>query len=283
MKNLPALVAAICAAAVHAAGQTSEKPVLLIVGVPHFGNPNRDIVNTRVGDVTTPERQREIEAIVERLAAFRPTHVAVEWSADAQAQLDRRYDDYRGGRYQLGSSETDQIGLRLAARVGLDRVDAVDWLKAPPGQDADYDFPTWAEAHGQGPAWRAQVQQQQAEADATARLMVGTPVSSWIRRLNTPQARREMQRRYYAIARIGDNASNPGANWVGAWYARNLYILNNLTALAKRPQDRVVVIYGAGHGFLLDQQAREAGVFDVANPLDYLPSSVSDSSTRNPD
>ena len=90
--------------------------------------------------------------------------------------------------------------------------------------------------------------------------MVCTPVSSWLRRANTPQARSEMQRQYFEIARFGDNAANPAANWVGAWYARNLYILNNLTALAKQPQDRVIVIYGAGHGFLLDQQARGRGV-----------------------
>ncbi|MES2696432.1 MAG: DUF5694 domain-containing protein [Verrucomicrobiota bacterium] len=85
---------------------------------------------------------------------------------------------------------------------------------------------------------------------------------------------------YYEIARLGDNAANPGANWVGSWYARNLYILNNVTALAKRPQDRVVAIYGSGHGFLLDQQAREAGVFEVADTLAFLPTSPRDSWTN---
>jgi hypothetical protein len=39
----------------------------------------------------TRQRQREIEAIVERLAAFRPTHVAVEWAADKQDRLDKCY------------------------------------------------------------------------------------------------------------------------------------------------------------------------------------------------
>ena len=113
--------------------------------------------------------------------------------------------------------------------------------------------------------------------------MVCTPVSSWLRRVNTPPARSGAQRPYYEIARIGDNAANPGANWVGAWYARNLYILNNLTTLAMRPQDRVVAIYGLGHGFLLDQQAREAGIFEVADTLDFLPTSPRDSWTHCPE
>jgi len=281
MKTL-AVLALILPATVPAAAQAQDRPALLIVGTPHFGNPGRDIVNTRIADVTTPERQLEIEAIVEGLAAFRPTRVAVEWPVGAQARLDQRYADYRAGRYQLSANETDQIGLRLAARLGLERVDAVDWGENPPGRESDYDFPAWAEAHGRGDEWRARVQRQQAEADEVARLMACTPISSWIRRFNTPEARREMQRPYYAIARMGDNTANPGAAWVGTWYARNLRILNNLVALASRPQDRIVAIYGAGHGFLLDQQAREAGVFEVANTLDYLPASPRDAWTRCP-
>ena len=141
MKDLIAFTVAALAAILPAAAQTSDKPTLLLVGTPHFGNPGRDVVNVRVADVRTPERQREIEAIVERLAAFRPTHVAVEWAVDKQERLDRRYAEFRAGRYQLSANETDQIGIRLAARLGLDKVHAVDWLKAPPGGDVDYDFP----------------------------------------------------------------------------------------------------------------------------------------------
>lgn len=273
----------LAASAARAAPDEGRRPALLIVGVPHFGNPGRHVVNTRVDDVTTPERQREIEAIVERLAAFQPTRVAVEWPADAQARLDQRYADYRAGRYTLSASETDQIGLRLAARLGLDRVDAVDWNESAPGEDADYDFVAWAEEHGRGEEWRAWVRRQQAEADSGARLMACTPISSWIRRLNTLEARSDSQRPYYEIARMGDGAANPGAAWVGAWYARNLRILNNLTALADGPEDRVVAIYGSGHGYLLDQQAREAGVFEVADTLDYLPTSPRDSWTHCPE
>ena len=92
-----------------------------------------------------------------------------------------------------------------------------------------------------------------------------------------------MQRPYYEIARIGDAQATPGANWVGTWYARNLNILNSLTALARGPGDRVVAIYGAGHGSLLDQQAREAGTFEVADTLDYLPTSPGDAWTRCPE
>ncbi len=165
------------------------EPALLIVGTPHFGNPGRDVINTQVPDVLTPERQAEIEALVEKLAAFRPTRVAVEWSADKQARLDQRYADYRAGRYTLSPNEIDQIGLRLAARLNLARVDAVDSSDDPPGGWSSYDYPAWAEANGRGAEWRTRVDTMQRGADADARLMHCTPISGWVRRLNTPANR----------------------------------------------------------------------------------------------
>lgn len=280
------LLLAMVAAALVAGGSgraAASKPALLIVGTPHFGNPGRDVVNVRVPDVLSAERQREIEAIVERLAAFRPTRVAVEWPADDQARLDQRYADFRAGRFALTANERDQIGLRLAARLGLARVDAVDWSGDPPGQWADYDYPAWAEANGRGAEWRAWVGRFQAEADADARLMACTPVSAWIRKVNTPEYRSANHRSYFYIARIGEALGpNPGAAWVGTWYARNLRILNHLRALATNPEDRIVAIYGAGHGYLLDQQARESGDFEVADPLAWLPESPRDAWTACP-
>lgn len=276
MRTVLAIALALFAAPVAA----QEKPALLIVGTPHFGNPGRDIANAQVPDVTAAARQREIEAVVDALAVFRPTRVAVEWPAARQAELDRRYAEFRAGRYTLSADERDQIGLRLAARLNLARVDAVDWNENPPGADADYDFPAWAEAHGRGAEWQAHVRELQEMVAAETGLMACTPVSTWARRLNTPDYRRESQRFYYDIAQLGDAASNPGAAWVGSWYARNLRILNNLVALAPRPTDRVVAIYGAGHGFLLDQQARESGRWDVADTLAFLPASPRDAWTR---
>jgi hypothetical protein len=103
--------------------------------------------------------------LVDRLASFRPTHVAVEWETGEQAKLDQRYADYLAGRIKLDSDETDQIGLRLA-KLGLSRVDAVDWNQEPPGKDDDYDFPGWLKSHGRGAEWEHYQATAQRQADA---------------------------------------------------------------------------------------------------------------------
>src|SRR5580765_8121211 len=190
MKRLLALLGALAVASAAASAQGTPRPALIILGVPHFDNPARDTANARVPDVLTPARQREIAAIVNRLAAFRPTRVAVEWPAERQNDLDRRYADYSAGRRAASADEREQIGLRLAAQLGLPRVDAVDWNDNPPGADSSYDYPAWASAHGRGPEWRAWVDHLQAEADVRARLMACTPVSAWVRRVNGRDYRR---------------------------------------------------------------------------------------------
>ena len=58
-------------------GKTAGAQVL-VVGVYHMSNPRLDAVNVTADDVLAPKRQREIEQLAARLAAFRPTKVAVE-------------------------------------------------------------------------------------------------------------------------------------------------------------------------------------------------------------
>jgi hypothetical protein len=257
-------------AAVLLGAAAPPPPRLLVLGMPHFDNPARDIVNAHVEDVLTPARQREIERVVTALARTRPTHVAVEWPASAQAALDRRYADYRAGRYALRRDEVDQIGMRLAARLGLSRVDAVDWNEEPPGRDEDYDFVAWANAHGRGAEFAAANAAAQARTDRETALNRCRPVADWLRALNTPAYRAADDQAYFRIATFGDARANPGAAWVGAWHARNLRIAAMLREVAGRPGERTVAIFGAGHAGLLRDDAAGMG-FAVGDVLAVLP------------
>jgi hypothetical protein len=251
-----------------ATATVEARPQLLVVGFAHLDNPGLDLANVTVDDVLAPRRQAEIAGIVDRLAAFRPTRVAVEMKSARQPELDERYRAFRAGSYALGRSETDQIGLRLAARLGHDRVYAVDWNEMPPGTEADYDFVTYAPAHGKQSQLDALMAGAQAQAAALA--PGSTPLLDWLRGLNEPAALAASHRRYFEIARIGDASVNPGAAWVGSWYGRNLRIFANLVALAERPDDRVLVVYGQGHAFLLREFAAQSGAFVVADPVAVL-------------
>lgn len=77
---------------------------------------------------------------------------------------------------------------------------------------------------------------------------------------------------YFDIMRIGRGKEYTGANYLAWWYRRNLTILTNIVRLTDSPNDRILVIYGAGHSKLLNQFAKESGFYVVESPLKYLKS-----------
>jgi len=269
MRLCSAFLATIFAVAVSAAPSFAgprKEPDLLIVGTPHLANPSRDAVNGRVPDIASPERQREIEALVDALARYRPTRVAVEVQAKDQARLDQRYEAYRRGAAALGPGEVDQIAFRLAAKLNLPRVDAVDWNGMPPMAEADFDYEAWAKANGRGEELKAWLGRVRTKVEASNAKMGCTSVGNWYREVNSPAYRAEDNRAYFDVVMFGD----AGPNWVGgSWYMRNLRIFAALRRLAQ-PDDRVLVLFGAGHGFLLDQYARQSGAFEVSDAMAYL-------------
>lgn len=248
-----------------------QRPTLLVLGTAHLDNPGHDVVNTKVDDVLAPTRQAEIKQVVEQLAGYRPTHIAVEWPIKKQAALDARYRNYREGKYQLGRGEEEQIGLRLAAQLHLTRVYAVDWLEEPPGKDEDYDWVAYGQAHGQ----QAQVSALLDPKGVIGIVPLGTQtIGKWLLQLNQPEMLAASHRNYFDWAAIGDADQQPGANWVGQWYARNLRIFTNLVRATSGPQDRMLVVYGSGHAYLLRQFAVESGAFRVVDVSSVLPGTV---------
>jgi hypothetical protein len=88
--------------------------------------------------------------------------------------------------------------------------------------------------------------------------------------LNSPPHLAEMHSAYFDFAMLGDDEKAPGPNWVGAWYTRNLRIFAKLIRVADRPSDRVLVIYGAGHAYLLNQYATDSHAFRIERPAQLL-------------
>lgn len=241
-----------------------QRPALMVLGAPHLANHNRDVQRTDIADVLTPSGQAEVEAVVARLAAWRPTRIAVEIEAGDQAELDKRYADFRAGRYALSASEVDQFGLRLAALLGHDRVHAVDWNDMPPGAMDDYDWSVGAAQRGEE-ARMAALRSPEWGQRLTA-LAASRPMAEWLTVMNGTEFMTQSHRRYYDYALLGDQ----GANWVGAWHGRNLKIFANLVRVAHAPGERVLVIYGVGHAFLLNRFASESGAFNVQDSSEWL-------------
>lgn len=52
---------------------------------------------------------------------------------------------------------------------------------------------------------------------------------------------------YYQVVPYGDPDDYAGADLLAAWYQRNMRIYQNIVKLVESSNDRILVIFGAGH------------------------------------
>lgn len=152
LKILAALAAFVLPTAALAQTAEPEPVEVMILGTYHMSNPGQDLHNARIDPVTTPEKQAQLEAVAEALARFRPTAVAVERIARDQAtMLDHRYPAFTPADLLANPDERVQVGYRLAHRLGLERVYAIDEQdrEGQPSYFPFEDVQRWVEAHGE--------------------------------------------------------------------------------------------------------------------------------------
>ena len=243
--------------------QAADAPVsVMIVGVFHMANPEKDLHNVRSDDMLAPKRQAQIKAAVDGIARFHPTMVDVEGDG---LYTEQQYTSYRNRTLPPSHNERVQLGYRLGKRLEVP-VYGIDWMGDFPYQNV-LDF---AKSYGGKDILdKANADVETSVKRQNAVLRTGT-VSAALRHLNDPKSIASDNAFYRRMLLIGYGNMQPGADLLTAWYKRNFYICANLAQLAK-PGDRVVVFYGAGHAFLLRQCVSEMPGYKLVEPNDYLP------------
>lgn len=273
LKILAALAALVLPTAALAQAPGPERIEVMILGSYHMSNPGQDLHNAHIDPVTTPEKQAELEAVAGALARFRPTAVAVERIAREQTtMLDHRYPAFTPADLLTNPDERVQLGYRLAHRLGLERVYAIDEQDRE-GQPSYFPFEdvqagaaaNGGEArlgamHGEIAAMLADLERRQAT----------ETVGQLLARINAPDRVQWDQGFYARLMAFGAGDDQPGAVLNARWYARNAQIFARLLQVA-RPGDRIVVVYGSGHNYWLRQMVETTPGFHLVAPGDYLP------------
>ncbi len=273
LKILAALAAFVLPTAALAQTAEPEPVEVMILGTYHMSNPGQDLHNARIDPVTTPEKQAQLEAVAEALARFRPTAVAVERVArDPATMLDPRYPAFTPADLLANPDERVQVGYRLAHRLGLERVYAIDEQdrEGQPSYFPFEDVQRWVEAHGESGRLGAMHEEVAAMlADLEQRQATET-VGQLLARINAPDRVLRDQGFYARLMSFGAGDDQPGAVLNARWYARNAQIFARLLQIA-RPGDRIVVVYGSGHNYWLRQMVETTPGFHLVESRDYLP------------
>lgn len=109
--------------------QKEEKvPQVLLIGSFHFNYPGLDAHKTKENEkvnIYSQKRQKELLELLDYLSKFKPTKIVVEAGANTR-YLFTNYKRYKNGAEKLYASETSQIGMRLVERFDLDTIYGVD-------------------------------------------------------------------------------------------------------------------------------------------------------------
>ena len=257
------------AAVVSPAVNDAETIQVMVLGSYHMGNPGRDVANVEADSVLTPDRQAELAAVAEALNRFRPTMVAVERTTSAPAYVDEKYASFSEDALATNPNERTQIGYRLAALAGLERVYGID--EQPDEGEPDY-FPfgkltEHAEATGQGDDIKAQITRAQDMAKRFGELQDKSTIAELLLEANTGEiASHDF---YYGTFNFDRGEAQPGAELQAYWFMRNAKIFSKLVQVAK-PGDRIVIVYGAGHKHWLEHFADNTPGYERVEPAGYL-------------
>lgn len=225
---------------------------ILTLGVFHFAFPNLDrqqIADNDQIDVLEPQYQQDIIQLVEQLANFKPTIIVIERQHKAQNKVDSLYKKYLKGEYELKRDEEQQIGFRLAKRMGIDKLYCVDeWgshydkIDKLFDNENSYEYIQFEKSFSQHP-------------DSTMRfysdkILKHSGIIAELVKLNEKDnIKKDMGN--YLIGHF-KYESHPydytGVDFeTGRWFNRNLRIFRNIQRIKIKSSDRILVIYGSGH------------------------------------
>lgn len=240
---------------------------VMVLGVAHLVS-RHDVHNSVFTDSPlSSKRQAQIGEIVDRLARFHPTKVLIEASADNPVYAER-YRAYLAGTFKLGENEIYQFGFKLAARSGNGTIYPID-TQGP--QLVDDNTPAGKRIDAYLEAAFPKIKDPQFDALLARQdtLEKNGTYLDLLRYLNTDEAIRANASTYSILAGMGRQADSAGATYVAQWYTRNTFIFSNILNAVK-PGDRVVVIMGQGHEYLLREFVRLNPNLTNVDPLTYL-------------
>lgn len=241
-KHVGLLVTLVLSGVVHA----QDPPQVLIFGVFHFSNPGLDVVQVDQIDVSTPENQTYLDELAERLCAFKPTAILLEFDRSREQDILRELETYLAGAQGLSTNEIQQIGFRVAEACGVTTIYGFDENEIQWSGQVLFEYLERSEPELLETTKREINQIQAAEAAAHAEL----GLRELLIRANDPELDRLNMDFYLQTNVAGAGSSFEGADAAASWWHRNFRMYAGIQKHA-RPGERLLVVAGQGHTAIL--------------------------------
>lgn len=229
-----------------------EKAQVLFVGLFHFDYPGLDVNVTDKEDqidVLKEPKKSELTELVNYIKRFNPTKIALE--ATPRWNATKKLKQYKLGELRDKRDERVQVGLRIASDLNLDTLYSIDaWgfadqlgkIDSAYASEffKDFDFQSEDPLEQNYKMWF----------DAKDKMAANSNLLDYVKYINSEE-NFNYNHGAYLIGdfKLGDyRGADITALW---WYSRNLRIFRNIQNITEEPTDRILVIFGSGHGPIL--------------------------------
>ncbi|WP_102400833.1 DUF5694 domain-containing protein [Haloimpatiens massiliensis] len=234
-----------------------SKPKVLLLGTFHMGK-TPDMYHTEVGNLFSKTRQQEIRDVVDRLKRFNPTKVALEIVTEDDKVINNKYKAYVNGQFQLEGREQHQLGFRIASELGHERIYPIDWMDVGVATRPFGEVYEWTKTN-QPELFNEIFQKEVFNNNANKSIL------EMYQSYNEPDKIKKSHELYINMARIGYVREYVGISWLTWWYQRNLTLFSNICRLVESADDRILVIIGSSHIYLLNQFLRESNMVELVD------------------
>ena len=244
------------------------QPKVLLVGTFHFDYPNLDdhkISKEDQVNVQSDEKQAEMRELLDYIARFKPTKIVVERRTGST--VNEQYRNYlNSDNFELRRDEIHQIAFRLGKQFGVDSLvlgDAFNlqnsmWWNADstvfrPFVDSLWNIHNEAEDTPLDQRY-FELYKMEDQVDKERSLL------EIFQYLNSVERTRLGHGHYLEFN--SDAQADLLAMW---WYSRNLRIYRNIQKATDGPEDRILVLFGAGHLGILRQQFESSPAYELVD------------------
>lgn len=243
----------------------AKRPQILLVGSFHFNYPNLDSHKTSAEDqvdVKTAAKQAELRELIDHIAQFKPNKIVVERRSGSN--VNDTYRAFLAGKHELGKGEIQQLAFRLGEKFGIDSLTLGDdrtlsnslyWHKDSlvlrPLMDSLFS--------AEDPNADTTLDKRYYELyDLEDKMEARSRLLDVFKYMNKPHRIKRGHGHYLEFD--SDQAPDALAIW---WYSRNLRIYRKIQKATTSPDDRIMVLFGAGHLGILRQQFESSPAYEL--------------------
>lgn len=257
-----------------------SNPKIMILGTFHFETKE----GTDIIKIQNENRQKELAEIKNKISEFQPNKLCVELRPSEEEKYNKIFQEFLEnptldlngelGEYRIKGADYDitkSTDERIKFAFDLGKYNRINYIHC-----IDY-FDGWSQPKVFEKAKEDDVAYKKLE-DSYMRFAnafygifnEATSIEKIFRFFNDKETN-ELQHStsFLPFNDIGVGEDSVGIDFVASWYKRNLHIFANLKNVSKE-EDRILVLYGAGHLKLLREFIKDSLDLDYVEALDYL-------------